>query len=261
MAEKAKELWRCSTGESRKQNQKDGGCCYQTFLASIQILVTHENRIFQHPCITVICFVTKFPSKRKSTSYTRERKTWQWNQKTSIWRCTGISYWNMMIFHCHVSSSGGSTDFLQPGFPPGICTPSIHATVQIPSSADLRLEHWIHACAIQDISPGIVMGHTSFQDTPKGHSIQRNKKMATTSCKKSDFSFQNFISKCRICRNFSFVPDDWNNTSRWSHQKAFQSSGRTIFQVHEPALLHSCLTFKKKKTQFLTACLENPVPA
>lgn len=131
----------------------------------------------------------KFPSKRKCTSHTPERKPWQRNQKPSIWRCISKlkTWWfsivmlaffgGKLLISCNLVSL------------PGIFTPSIHATVQIPSSRDLRLEHWIHACAIRDISPGIVMGHTSFQNTPKGHSIQRNKKLATTSCKKSDFFF------------------------------------------------------------------------
>lgn len=150
---------------------------------------------FSHPwkshlpassCITAICFVTKFPSKRKSTSYTPERKTWQRNQKPSIWRC--ISYWNMMIFHCHVSSSGGKYWFPATSrFLPGIFTPSIHATVQIPSSRDFRLEHWIHACAIQDISGRFFQG--SSWDTPLNPKIPQKRHSIQTSGKKSDFFF------------------------------------------------------------------------
>ena len=193
MAEKAKELWRCSTGESRKQNQKDGGCCYQTFLASIQILVTHENRIFQHPCITVICFVTKFPSKRKSTSYTPERKTWQWNQKPSIWRCISKlkTWWFSIVM---LALRGGVLIFCNLVSPLGIFTPSNHATVQIPSSADLRLEHWIHACAIQDISGRFFQG--SSWDTPLNPKIPQKATQSkeTKNWQKSLFSFQKFIS-------------------------------------------------------------------
>lgn len=159
-------------------------------------------------------FLTKFPSNRKSTSYTPRKKNLTMESKTNPLKMYLLL--NMMIFHCHVSSSVGEYWF----------TPSIHATVQIPSSRDLRLEYWIHACAIQDISGRL----------PKGSSWDTlHSKIPQKAQSKETKIGNNFMQRILFLFRTLFLSAGFAETS---------ASFQTIATIlHRPALLRICLTF------------------
>lgn len=152
-----------STGESRKtepERRQDGATKH--FWQAFRFSHPWKSHL---PASLYYCnlFCDKIPFKKKIHKLHPRKKNLTMESKTQAFEDISLieTWWFSIVM---LALRGGSTDFLQPGFLPGIFTPSIHATVQIPSSADLRLEHWIHACAIQDISGLSPQG--SSWDTP-----------------------------------------------------------------------------------------------
>lgn len=239
-----------STGESRKTEPERRQAVatkhfWQAFRFKSPIDPSHLPASLYH--CNLLC--DKIPFKKKIHKIHPRKKNLTMKSKTqAIWRC--ISYLKTWWFSIVMLALRGGVS------PLAFALPSIHATVQIPSSRDLRLEHWIHACAIQDISPGIVMGHTTqSKDTPKGHSIQRNQNWQ----KIWFFLFRIlFLSAGFAETSASFQTIGTIHQGDHTRRRSNHLGAQSFKYTDQPCCISA---WHYNKTRFLTACLENPVPA